>query len=294
MSLPQLHAVPRRTESELAFINGCITALQGFSHDERYMPLVLLVGYNADLVAALKPYARRIIVCDPHGPDVRSHSIRLRLEEPADMAILNLFHSATTNRWAPVHVMRDLLRRGVVKQFSGKGPYVVPRQSTTTLRVYEHPAGDYDDGVNRITWLQGLSNTDFMRPVTERVNVLYEQYCIPEQSWPSHITLQVPPSRHTLVAVLEWSVELYKDVYMTYLAMHRPDAKAARRLLQTGLMHFVWPQALGTTLHFGVAPKLTGGVQLTVKDVASATELKLDVRKMDLAIEKLFGVLVSS
>jgi hypothetical protein len=142
--------------------------------------------------------------------------------------------------------------------------------------------------------MQTLSNTDFLRPVTERKDVLFEQYCIPEQSWPSHLSIQVPPVRNSLLAILEWSLEMCPGVYETYLATHRPDAKSARRLMQIGMNYFIWPQALGTMLHFAVAPKSTGGIQLTIKDEAAAlTESKLDFRKMDLALERLFGVLIT-
>lgn len=279
------------------FVHASISLVDRFYIDEKREPTVLVIGYDPVLVNSLSLcFTKQIIVCDPNAPAeashaahisiLRQHSLRIASGFKADVVILNVFNSHTINRWAPVYIMRDLFRRGIVRQ-----PYVLPIKAAMSIRLYENPTMR-DTATTKITWQEaGLVNTDLIRAASPRVDVLYEQYNTPAQSWPSTITLNSTLNSGTIIAVLEWSIELLPDVIMSYLAPRAGgDVVLAQRLLYNRSCYFTWPFKASTV--FSNAPKLTGGIKLAPQGEIDATEQTLRISKMDASIERWFGTII--
>lgn len=274
----------------------------------------MVVGLHGNAVAraAYNAGAQHVILCDAnssHGENIlwegvdenrvtvtNQHTLRLGSGLRVDVVILDIFTS-TINRWAPVYVMRDLLKRGILRTFSGRLPYVCPTKSTMCLRVYHSPTftNPGDASGKKIKWTHAgvLTDTDLYSPVSARVDVLHEQYDNPAQTWPETITLTCSKN-HGCVAVLEWAVMLYSGAIMTHL-VQRTDASHAVRLHRVGIDYFAWTDDQEKPVTFVNSPKLTGGVNLTPSTPENPTlgDISLTIAKMDAAIERWFGVLTS-
>ena len=298
MALPVTHDnFNNWNNSTPEFVQASVSLVDRYYIQEKRPPSVLVIGYDAVLVNLLSLcYTTRIIVCDPNAPALhashvsflRQHSLRLTSGVKFDVVILNVFNSHTINRWAPVYIMRDLIRRGIVVQTQ----YILPIKSAMSIRLYEHPTIS-DTATTKIIWQEApLTNTDLILAAGPRIDVLYEQYDTPAQSWPSCIEVGSSNNIGTTLAVLEWSVELLPNVFMSYLA-HRAggDVSHAQRLLSNRSSFFVWPFKTKTV--FKNAPKLTGGIKLTPCSENNSTEQSLSIVKMDASIERWFGAIVT-
>jgi hypothetical protein len=280
------------------FAEYAFDIVQRFTREQQRLPVVLVIGYDPFL---LRLPAQRVLMCDPNAPagaDVLPcHSVRIGAGLEVDVVILNVFQSTTLNRWAPVYIIRDLLRRRILRTFA-TGNYVYPSRGTMSLRLYEYPTCEDPVPANRITWRTGapMYNTDLLVPYGQRVDVLYEQYDQPAQTWPSVLSFQTTkPHAYPLVAVLEWSVQVHPTQTHDHLAMRRlKDVQQACRLLRPGMTYFVWPSEF-VDVQLTNAPKITtGGITLALlAERRTPEEVSLSILKMDTAIERWFGSIVS-
>lgn len=290
-----------------------------FQREQKRNPVVLIVGAHGSLLmqTAYNAGAEYVILCDANpkhlqnilwtGVDesrvtvTKDHTLRLGSNIHVDVVILDIFTS-TINRWAPVYIIRDLLKRGILNLFPDRLPYVCPTKSAMSLRVYESPTwwSEASTPSKRVKWRHAgaMTDTDLFTPVSPRVDVLYEQYNNPAQTWPQAITIECSKSdpQH-LVAVLEWTVHLMPSVSMTHLVQrsfgHVDDAV---RLNRVGMDHFAWADVAPVgegRITFINTPKLTGGVNLTLdKKDGEEGFTSLPLVRMDAAIERWFGSLV--
>ena len=303
LPLPVPRAVITTSAVPDVFAQNAVTLVHQFMHEQQRRPIVLLIGYDPLLLQLLAP-VEQLIICDVNAPNgtpypyvtvLKQHSLRLGSGIQVDLVILNVFNSATLNRWAPVYIMRDLFRRRIVRTF-GTRHYVYPTKGTMSLRLYEHPTGGTANQQTKITWQHGasLTNTDLLVPFSARLDVLYEQYDNPAQSWPTMLTFNTKkPQTHPVIAVLEWSLQLIPGVLYHYVASRSGrDVQHAQRLATTGMTYFAWPfGAVEMTLLNN--PKMIGGVQLSTTTEHSGSEVSLTYYKMDSAIERWFGSIVA-
>ena len=304
---------------ELVFAADALVRL--FQSEQKKSPVVLVVGVHGSTLAqtVYNAGAQHVILCDANpehtknilwdGVDenritvTQQHTLRLGSILRVDVVILDLF-SSTINRWAPVHLMRDLFKRGIIRTFPGRGAYVCPTRAAMCLRVYESPtyySAPGPEPLKRVRWQHAaaLTDTDLYTPVSARVEVLHEQYDQPAQTWPPVIHVECPRTdAANLVAVLEWTVQLLPTITMSHLVQrgtgHAPHAV---RLCRVGVDHFPWADVArhGAPVSFANSPRSCGGIGLTaaVPPATPSADVSLSLAKMDGAIERWFGDLVA-
>jgi hypothetical protein len=241
MSLPLPSDAPRVlsavTRDEMVFATDAVVRI--FQVEQKKAPVVLIIGIRGPALAqaASNAGAEHVVLCDANPEHTKNilwpgadpdrvtmctqHSLRLGSSFRVDIVIMDLF-SATINRWAPVYIMRDLLKRGILRTFGDRLPYVCPSRAAMTLRVYESPThltGSESNATKKMRWTHAgpLTDTDLYTPVSPRIPVLHEQYDRPAQTWPP--ILDVAVNNHAnvkqLVGVLEWTVQLLPTVLMS-------------------------------------------------------------------------------